>query len=51
MEKVVLYREEFQGPAAQLCAFRGHPKMGGTPYDVNRPENTRVGMATPGRKG
>ena len=50
MEKVVLYREESQGPAAQLHAFRGHPKMGGTPYDVNRPKNMRVGMATPGRK-
>ena len=51
MEKVVLYREESQEPAAQLCAFRGHPKMGGAPYDVTRPKNMRVGMATPGRKG
>ena len=50
MEKVVLCREESHGPAAQLCAFRGHPKMGVTPYDVNRPKNTRVGMATSGRK-
>ena len=50
MEKVVLYREESQEPAAQLCAFRGHPQMGVTPYDVNRPKNTRVGMATLGHK-
>ena len=51
MEKVVLYREESQGPAAQLCAFRGRPQKGVTPYDVNRPKNARVGTATPGRKG
>ena len=51
MEKVVLYRKESQEPAAQLCAFRGHPKMGGAPYDVNRPKNMRAGVATPGRKG
>ena len=50
LEEVVLYREEFQGPAAQLSVFRDHPKMGGAPYNVNRPKNTRVGRVTLQRK-
>ena len=29
LEKVVLYREEFQGPAAQLSVFRDHPRWEG----------------------
>ena len=50
LEKVVLYREEFQGPAAQLIVFRDHPKMGGAPFNVNRPKTTRVGKVTLRRK-
>ena len=50
LEEVVLYREEFQGPAAQLIVFRDHPKMGGAPFNVNRPKNMRVGMVTLQRK-
>ena len=50
LEEVVLYREEFRGPAAQLIVFRDHPKMGGAPYNVNHPKNTRVGRVTLQRK-
>ena len=46
LEKVVLYRDEFKGPAAQLIVFRDHPKMGGAPFNVNRPKTTRVGKVT-----
>ena len=45
-EKLVLYRDEFKGPKAQLTVFRDHPRMGGAPFSVNRPKPTRVGQVT-----
>ena len=43
LEKVDLYRDEFGGPGALLTVFREHPRMGGAPYNVNHPKQTRVG--------
>ena len=50
LKKLVLYRDEFKGPAAQLSVFRDHPKMGGAPFNVNHPKTTQVGKVTLRRK-
>ena len=45
-EKLALYREEVDRPAAQLVVFREHPRMGGSPFHTDHPNRTRIGKVT-----
>ena len=48
-EKLVLYRKEFQGPAAQLVVFREHKMKPGAPFHMNMPGPLRIGKVIPHR--
>ena len=46
-KKLVLYRKEFQGPAAQLVVFREHKLKPRAPFHMNVPRPLRIGKVIP----
>ena len=43
LEKVVPYRDEYQGPAAMLVVLREHERKPGSPFPFNVSGPTRIG--------